>query len=158
MEKLYLDIETTGLSKENHEVTVFGAYDGSEVYQLIKGKSLREDNVRDLLSRAEKIVTFNGKRFDIPFLNHHFNIPKSFEHKDLMYLGWDLGLKGGLKKIEKKMGISRGSGVEDGSQAVRLWKRYKQEGCNESLKKLLKYNREDVVNLAKIEEEMERRR
>lgn len=155
MDKLYLDIETTGLSKEDHKVTVVGAYDGEEVYQLIKDKSLCQENIENLLERANKVVTFNGKRFDIPFLKHNYEVSCEFQHKDLMYLGWKLDWYGGLKKIEKKLGITRGSGVDDGKEAVRLWKKYKEKDHNKSLKKLLKYNREDVVNLAEIEKEME---
>lgn len=157
MDKLYLDIETTGLSKEDHEVTVVGAYDGEEVYQLVKDKSLCQENIESLLERTNEVVTFNGKRFDIPFLEHNYKVSCEFQHKDLMYLGWKLDWYGGLKKIERKLGIDRESGVNDGKKAVRLWKKYKERDHNKSLKKLLKYNREDVVNLAKIEEEMEER-
>lgn len=155
--KLYLDIETTGLSKEKHKITVIGAYDGEEVYQLINGKSLTEDNLNKLLTRANEVVTFNGKRFDIPFLQHHYSICSDFEHKDLMYLGWKLNWYGGLKKIEKKLGINRDSGVDNGRKAVELWKKYKSKDHNKSLKKLLQYNKEDVINLVKVEKEMERR-
>ncbi len=157
MEKLYLDIETTGLSRKRHEVTVVGAYDGNKVYQLIKGENLCEKNLCELLEDADKIVTYNGKRFDIPFLKHNYNIEINGSHKDLMYLGWKVGLKGGLKKIEKEIGIGRESGVCGGSEAVRLWKKYKKEGCKESLRKLLVYNREDIVNLVQVEKAIENR-
>ncbi len=157
MNKLYLDIETTGLDRENHKVTVVGAYDGDEVYQLIRDKDLCQENIRNLLEEANEVVTFNGKRFDIPFLEHNYEVSCEFKHKDLMYLGWKLDWYGGLKKIEKKLGIDRGSGVTDGKEAVKLWKKYKERNHNESLKKLLKYNREDVINLTKIEKKMEER-
>lgn len=157
MDKLYLDIETTGLSKKEHKVTVVGAYDGEEVYQLVEGRDLNFSNLSDILERCQELVTFNGKRFDIPFIEHNYDINADFNHKDLMYLGWEIGWKGGLKKIEKELDIERSSGIESGSKAISLWKKYKGEGCVKSLKKLLKYNREDVVNLEKVEEEMEDR-
>ncbi len=151
MSKLYLDIETTGLSRERNEVTVVGAYDGDKVYQLVKGRNLSHKSIEDLLCLAEEIVTYNGKRFDIPFLEHNYDLNIDIDHRDLMYLGWKCDLKGGLKAIEKKLGIGRDSGVCGGSEAVRLWKRYKNKDCRESLRKLLMYNREDVVNLVEVE-------
>ncbi|MFP4116904.1 MAG: ribonuclease H-like domain-containing protein [Candidatus Aenigmatarchaeota archaeon] len=157
MKKLYLDIETTGLSKERHKVTVVGAYDGDEVYQLVKGRNLCEDNLYELLEKAGCVVTYNGKRFDVPFLQKKYNIELNGNHKDLMYLGWKVGLKGGLKKIEKEIGVGRNSGVCGGSEAVRLWKKYQREECKEALRKLLMYNKEDVVNLVSVEEAIEKR-
>lgn len=157
MKKLYLDIETTGLSKDRHEVTVVGAYDGNEVYQLIKGRNLCQDNLCELLEEAGCVVTYNGKRFDVPFLEENYGIEINGNHKDLMYLGWKCGLKGGLKKIEKEIGIGRDSGVCGGSEAVRLWKKYRKEECKEALQKLLMYNREDVVNLVDVEKAIEKR-
>lgn len=158
MEKLYLDIETTGLSRKRHEVTVVGAYDNEKVYQLVKGRNLCEENICELLERANCIVTYNGKRFDVPFLQKKYDIELNGRHKDLMYLGWKVGLKGGLKKIEREIGIGRESGVCGGSEAVRLWKKYQREECKESLRKLLMYNREDVVNLVDVEKAIEKRR
>ena len=157
MSKLYLDIETTGLSKEKNKVTVVGAYDGEKVYQLVRGKNLSQSNLKELLDLEEKIVTYNGKRFDIPFLEQNYEIEVNGNHKDLMYLGWKCGLKGGLKKIEKKIGIGRDSGVCGGSEAVRLWKKYRKEGEKEALQSLLMYNKEDVVNLVEVEKAIERR-
>lgn len=158
MKKFYLDIETTGLSKERHEVTVVGAYDGEETYQLVKDRDLNEENLNKLLETADQIVTFNGKRFDLPFLEHHYGLPESIEHLDLMYKAWELNWYGGLKAIEKKLGIGRESGVSDGRKAVELWKKYKKERCLTSLKKLLLYNREDVENLKIIEKKMAKAR
>ncbi len=157
MKKLYLDIETTGLSKQRHDVTVVGAYDREKVYQLVKGRNLCEENLCELIENADCIVTYNGKRFDVPFLKEKYDIELNGNHKDLMYLGWKVGLKGGLKKIEKEIGVGRDSGVCGGSEAVRLWKKYQRKGCKESLRKLLMYNREDVVNLVKVERTIEKK-
>lgn len=151
MTSLYLDIETTGLSRERNKVTVVGAYDGKKVYQLVRGKNLEKENLEQILDLGEKIVTYNGKRFDVPFLKENYDIKVNGNHKDLMYLGWKCGLKGGLKEIEKEIGIDRDSGVCGGSEAVKLWKKYENDGHEEALQKLLMYNREDVVNLVEVE-------
>lgn len=154
--KQYIDIETTGLSRERNSVTVVGIYTGDEVIQFVNGIDLTEDNLNDVIKKAKDMVTFNGKRFDIPFLAHKFpNIDfKSAEHHDLMYTCRKHNLTGGLKKIENMLGISRDSGISDGREAVRLWRRY-QRGCNNSLNKLLEYNKEDIVNLYHIEKILE---
>jgi hypothetical protein len=57
-------------------------------------------------------------------------------------------LSGGLKNIEKKLGLKRAEEIEDidGFEAVRLWKRYKK-GDLEALELLKKYNEEDIINL-----------
>lgn len=154
--KQYLDIETTGLSKYRNSVTVIGIYNGEEVIQLVEGIDLTEDSLSDMIRNTKKIVTFNGKRFDIPFLSHKYpNIDFSnLEHHDLMYSCWKHGWKGGQKKIEIMLNLSRDSGITSGLEAVRLWKRYRN-GCENSLKKLLEYNKEDIVNLYHIEKALE---
>jgi len=65
-----------------------------------------------------------------------------------MYLFWQLGYKGGLKKIEHCLGLSRMEEVAgmQGSEAVTLWHKYKQ-GDKQALNKLINYNIEDIVNL-----------
>ena len=62
-----------------------------------------------------------------------------------------IGYNGGLKNIEKLLGISRSKDTEDltGFDAVRLWKQYERGDMN-ALEKLVKYNREDIVNLKTI--------
>ncbi len=74
-------------------------------------------------------------------------------HVDLRYALRKIGLSGGLKHIEKKVGISRGDDLEgvDGYEAVKLWHRY-ERGDEAALDKLIRYNIEDVVNLKTLME------
>jgi hypothetical protein len=55
---------------------------------------------------------------------------------------------GGLKRIEKEVGIQRDDDLQDvdGYEAVRLWYKYKR-GDENALKLLTKYNIADVENL-----------
>ena len=71
----------------------------------------------------------------------------------LRYLMKDLGYSGGLKRIEKEVGINRDDELAevDGFEAVRLWRRYKK-GDLQSLELLKKYNEADVVNLKTLME------
>ena len=59
-----------------------------------------------------------------------------------------LGLKGGLKSIEQQLGMDRSeetSGLS-GWDAVRLWNLW-QAGNEDAGEVLMRYNREDVVNM-----------
>jgi uncharacterized protein YprB with RNaseH-like and TPR domain len=142
----FVDIETTGLSRWTEEITILGIYDGTTPHLYINGKNL--PLAKEKLAEFDIIVTFNGKQFDLPFIEHHFSCNFDFVHLDLRYMLKELGLQGGLKNIERELGIARHSDVQgiDGFEAVHLWRRYKR-GDQEALQKLLKYNEEDIVNL-----------
>jgi len=64
-----------------------------------------------------------------------------------------LGLRGGLKRIEQTLGLIRDPDLEglDGWAAVRLWQAY-CAGDTAALETLLRYNREDIVNLKPLAE------
>ena len=86
------------------------------------------DNLDDFVNDIEKyqvIVSYNGKSFDIPFLERFFRIRLHHAQIDLRYVLARLGVKGGLKGCEKQLGLHRGNldGV-DGYFAVLLWHRY----------------------------------
>ena len=145
---VYLDIETTGLD-EYAEVTTIALYDGNEVFTYINGHNL--DNFVKDIEKYQVIVSYNGKCFDIPFLERFFRIPLPQAQIDLRYVLARLGLKGGLKGCEKQLGLHRGNldGV-DGYFAVLLWRRYCQENDSKALETLLAYNIEDTVNLERL--------
>ena len=156
--KLYLDIETTGLNAVMDDLTVVGAYDGKEVVQLVRGINLGHDELEGMFEEASEIVTFNGVAFDLPFIQRKFPavVFDGIAHKDLMQLGWKAGLRGGLKELERQLGISRGEALT-GVDAIHLWEDYKEAGRLSSLNRLLEYNREDVVNLKRLEYILEKR-
>ncbi len=150
--RAYLDIETTGLSRYRCELTVIGI--GLEkgrkvqVIQLIE-KDITGRKLSDALSGVDEIYTYNGSRFDIPFIKTKLGVDlkKDFKHTDLMYKCWEQNLKGGLKVVERKLGIGRDSVGIDGLMAVRLWLQYYNSNDKQALKQLLDYNADDVVNL-----------
>lgn len=146
----YVDIETTGLSASSSCITVVGIYDGKDAKTYVKGIDL--DDIVEELQKYELLVSFNGARFDLPFIQHEFpEIDFNQLHVDLMYPLRRIGLSGGLKAIEKKLGIQRTDDTVDitGFDAVRLWHEY-ERGSEEALDLLLEYNREDIVNLETI--------
>lgn len=146
----FVDIETTGLSQRRDRITVIGIYDGRESKTYVKDINL--DDIVDELSKYRLLVSFNGARFDIPFIKSEFpEIEFKQLHIDLVYPLRRIGYKGGLKNIEKILGISRSEDTEGmtGFDAVRLWKQY-ERGDKDALAKIIKYNKEDIVNLKTI--------
>lgn len=148
---VYLDIETDG-GRSGQSVTMIGLYDGKDFRALVKGEDL--EDFRDIISRYSMIVTFFGAGFDIPMLQKRFrSIVFDQIHLDLCLALKKLGYKGGLKRIEKELGISRGDDLDglNGRDAIRLWQSY-QFGSNKALETLIAYNKEDVVNLERLAE------
>ncbi len=149
----YLDIETTGLSPFYGYVTVIGIYlvksnDDCQFVQLV-GDNITRDNLLTALKDVDTIYTYNGSRFDLPYIDVSLGLDlcDHFKHRDLMYDCWRNHLKGGLKSVERQLGIARNLKDVDGYQAVILWHRYQNSGDQQALVTLLDYNREDVVNL-----------
>jgi uncharacterized protein len=143
----FLDIETSGGLSGWHDITVIGLSNGSSYQAFIQGQNLEafEQAVEDF----QVVVTFNGARFDLPCIHHYFrHFRASWIHIDLRFALFRLGLRGGLKTIEKQMGIHRPWDVQglNGLDAVALWNQY-ENGDPAALDRLIQYNREDVLNL-----------
>ncbi len=155
----YLDIETTGLSPWRDAITVVGIYrrysDGFHMAQLV-GHNITRAAVEDLLDGVRTLYTYNGLRFDAVFLESRLQVefPDSLVHKDLMHDCWRHGLYGGLKSVERQLGIERRVLEVSGRQAVELWWRYVRMGDEQSLRTLLRYNEEDVLNLKVLRERL----
>jgi uncharacterized protein len=146
-ETAFLDIETTGLSPYEGIVTVVGVHGGGRTRSFVAGEDLEE--LPAFLRRFKVLVTFNGSRFDIPFLGVAFpQLVVPPVHIDLRFLFYRLGHAGGLKRIEERLGIGDRAGVEGihGLDAVRLWQEYRR-GNAAALDRLVRYNRADTVNL-----------
>ena len=157
--RAYLDIETTGLSPAESELTVIGIYreNGSddEVIQLV-GDEISLSKLVTALENTSILYTYNGSRFDLPFINTKLGIDltEHCTHEDLMYACWKQKLKGGLKSVERQLGIERELADVNGLMAIQLWYEYVDQGNENSLAKLLKYNEEDVVNLRTLRERL----
>jgi len=147
---LFLDIETTGLSRYYDYVTLIGfAIDGA--YEVLLAG---EDPwpLLEAVERAHSLVTFNGSGFDLAFLEDLLGeVRWPRHHVDLRYACRAMGHTGTQKEIEKKLGISCRDGVEgvDGAAAVVLWHRY-MRGDRSALRQLIEYNRADVQAMGLI--------
>jgi uncharacterized protein YprB with RNaseH-like and TPR domain len=140
----FLDIETTGLA-ETDAITTVALYDGRTVRTYVRGANL--DRFAADVGAYRLLVTYNGKCFDVPFLERHFGLRLTQAHIDLRYPLRALGLAGGQKGCERRLGIGR-PGLEDidGYLAVLLWHDYRR-GNARALETLLAYNVQDAVNL-----------
>ena len=148
----YLDIETTGFLGGRSYPTVVGIavdFPGDWTTTQLVGDRITVDAVLHVLEGVTTIYTFNGASFDLPFLawNPGVDLRRRFEHHDLMRTSRRAGLKGGLKVIEKALGIQRVLPDMHGHDAVLLWDKYRRENNRDALDMLLEYNREDVENL-----------
>lgn len=142
----YLDIETTGLSSSIDHITTISLYDGKSISYYIHDKNL--DAFKEDIQKYKLLITYNGKCFDIPFIQNYFGIKIPHAHIDLRYLLKNLGYTGGLKHCETQVGIYRDNltGI-DGFFATFLWDEYKKHRNDKALECLLSYNIEDVLNL-----------
>ncbi len=143
----FFDIETTGLDSARHDVTTVSLHRGGDTRTYVQGKDLSADALREEFAESSMLVSFNGKRFDQPFLEDSFDLDVTTPHLDLMYTCKQIGLSGGLKAVEREVGIDRADDDVDGREAVRLWHRYDRNEDDAALDRLVKYNREDTENL-----------
>lgn len=141
----FLDIETTGLFG-NDVITTIAMYDGKAIRYYVNGHNLH--NFPADVMDYRLLVTYNGKCFDIPFIERFFNIQLPHAHIDLRYPLHSLGIKGGLKGCEHQLGMHR-AGLEgvDGFDAVLLWHEYRKTRDPRVLDTLLAYNIQDAVVL-----------
>jgi hypothetical protein len=146
---VYLDIETTGLDRYFNDITTIALYNGHEIKTYVQGQNL-DDFIEDI-QKYKVIVSYNGKSFDIPFIENYFNIRLDHAHIDLRYILHSLEFKGGLKGCERQLGMDRGNLKDiDGFFAVLLWEEYQQTGDQKTLDTLLAYNIQDTINLENL--------
>ena len=135
----FLDIEVNSQGK----IVVVGISNYYNTNFFVKGVNL--NLIQKELSKYKIIITFNGGAFDLPKLKNQLNININMPNIDLKPLCVNLGLKGGLKEVEKILKLNRPSHLY--GNPVDLWKSFHASGDREYLDLLLEYNREDIENL-----------
>ena len=144
---VYLDIETTGL-KPIDTITTAAIYDGRDVRTFIRERNLPE--IVAAIPRDCVLVTYNGRRFDVPHLRRELTCRIRQLHLDLCPVLRAAGFGHGLKACERQLNVGRPRSMKTtGQEAVQLWKRY-QQGNLASLAELLAYNIEDVLALERL--------
>ena len=147
---MFLDIETTGLSRYYDKITIVG-WSINGVFKIAYEETGFDELFRDL-NNAAVLVTFNGAIFDVPFLRNAFtdlSIPEA--HVDLRFFSKRVGLTGGQKAIEPQVGYIRDASIGDidGKEAPILWYKY-CGGDIDSLRKLITYNHSDIEGMKRI--------
>lgn len=140
----FLDVETDECTRITVVTTVMGGF----VRTFTRGQNL--DDFLLVWKDAEIVVTFNGKRFDIPVLRREFGFTCVPAHVDLMDEARHYGLAGGLKAIEKRIAYARVTEGMSGEDAPGLWKKYCETGDQELLGRLVCYNQEDTLSLVAL--------
>jgi len=155
----YLDIETTGLSWLDSDITVIGIYLvnslENRMVQLV-GEKITMDNLLEVVNGVNTLFTYNGSRFDLPFIQGSLGVDlvSVTDHHDLMYDCWRCNLFGGFKAVERQLRIPRQLQGITGLDAVLLWQRFQIYGDRKALDLLLEYNKEDVMNLKVLRERL----
>jgi uncharacterized protein YprB with RNaseH-like and TPR domain/predicted nuclease with RNAse H fold/dephospho-CoA kinase len=145
---MFLDIETTGLSQIYHYVTLIGWMISGSYHYWLPG--MDNSVFLNTFKRVKLIITFNGVKFDCPFIKKTFNHPEVSvkPNIDLMYLCRSFDYTKGQKNIEREMGFKRPDEITDcnGKEAIALWYKF-LFGDNSALNKLIAYNFYDILGM-----------
>lgn len=140
------------LSWDRQYITVVGFYHEDTGLKQLVWPRLSAEMLAAELPDAEHIYTFNGNMFDLKVIRQKLgiNLLDRYKSRDLMYDCRSQGLTGGLKAVERRLGIGRTQPPLDNSQIQYCWTRWKHRQDEEALSRLLKYNEEDVMNLVTL--------
>lgn len=166
---IYLDTETTGLSGGSGTLAFlvgFAYVSGTEIKltQLLITRFSAEaellSHLKQLLPGGHRLVSYNGKSYDIPLLISRFRMqglmPEFAElgHLDLLHpvrrlfsKCWD---DCRLTTAERRLlGFQRKDDLP-GAEAPEAWFSYLRAADSEKLIKVIEHNRQDILSLAAI--------
>ncbi len=168
---VFLDIETTGFHREHCYIMLIGVItycDGHWICTQWFAES-REDEPQILkaflkiLSEPSLLISFNGTRFDLPFIAarlayHHFfkspqealeSLLKQHIHVDLLTISKHLPERlenYRLKTIESYLNIYRTDNIS-GGESVQLYYQYLKNPTQALLDSILLHNADDIENM-----------
>lgn len=154
-EAVFLDIEVEHITKD---ITIIGLFDGFDTKVMVKDYNLDLRVLKRELQNYKLLITYNGSTFDIPFLSKKFpDLIPNIPHMDLKTVCQREGYNGGLKEIEKDLGIKRENEIIqrlDSGEPYQLYRMWRGSGDEYYLNLLVKYNEEDVINLKTIADKL----
>ncbi len=142
-----LDIE---IDKYN-TITVVTITDGMNTKVLLKDVNLSAQELKRALASCSLLITFNGAAFDLPRLKKEYGFSWKGLHIDLKTIARRLGHTGGLKAIEKAVGIQRDyeqkyDVILKGGDPAQLYRMWRGSGDEYYLDLLLEYNEADALH------------
>ena len=146
----FFDIETSGLEPES-EVTLVTCLHRGDLRVFLKGENL--DDFLALLEEVKLLVSFNGTGFDVPRIEDRFHVPQiPCAHVDLRWLCHHRGWRGGLKAIERQLGLARPADLLGlgGEEAVWLWRLWAEKRDAAARRTLERYCAADTVALRRL--------
>lgn len=166
-----LDIETTGLDPSRNKFVLGGVYDAQicELHQVLASSRAEEADAlveyMDTLADLDVVVTYNGRHFDIPFLDTRLKKHPETSTLSCGYL-YDLDLYQVLsghspirklvpnmrqKTVENYMGLWETRTDEiSGAESVDLFNHYEATGDPAAEAKILLHNNDDVRQLTRL--------
>jgi hypothetical protein len=164
---VYLDTETTGLSGGSGTLAFLVGVavvdtDALELTQWLITRFAAEASAlsafADSLTAADRLVSYNGKSYDLPLLVSRFRmqgLQPAFEklpHLDLLHPVRRLFGKRWndcrLLSVEKQLLGFRRLDDLPGSEAPAAWFRYLRQGQAGPLIQVVEHNRQDIISLA----------
>lgn len=167
----FFDIETTGLSPETSKFILGGLLipdeQGLTICQYF-AESRREEKelleaYSEALALADVLITYNGHRFDLPFLRRRLaanRLPALFDPCQSLDLYRVCHLYSPLrqflpnlkqKTLEEFLGLAEDRIDEiSGAESVTLYNTYCRSGDPALKKRILLHNRDDVVQLSRL--------
>ena len=172
-----LDIETTGLNPSSNKFILGCLFDVKEgrLHQVLAERRDEEGaalgNFLELTEKMDAVVTYNGRHFDIPFMEKR--------RKKLLKEEYPQGDAGGCmpynldmyqvlnsysqlrrilpdlkqKTVENYMGLWETRADEiSGRESVELYNHYEKTGSREAEEKILLHNNDDVRQLTRLTE------
>lgn len=127
-----------------------------ESTQFIQGVDLTAEAIRAELTGCELILTYNGQKHDLPFIQDQFPgaLPEHIPTFDLYLFARALGMNTKLKVLEQTFSLKRQYPKDSTRKGThQLWQDY-QSGDEEALQNLLNYNRADARNLFPLAEQL----
>jgi len=160
----WLDIETTGLMPTSSHVTLIGYLRPGNLNRSLTQLFAEEPSEEpELLQQAFKdladadlLITYNGRRFDLPFLRRRafvwgFEVPK-WRHRDLFD---DVARLDPLRRlfpdhrlqtVMHNAGLAR-SDASDGRAMILAYLRWLEHRLPEDREEILTHNADDLVQL-----------
>ncbi len=164
----FIDIETTGFSRQRDSIVLIGMLYYEDDYIVInqffadtpKDEKLILSAFKDVISKFDCFISYNGDAFDIPFLNHKYsNYNYDFQINknnsiDLIKIVRKNKEKLGiadckLKTVEKSLNLFREDKIT-GRESVQFYRQFLKTKSPVLKKLILNHNYDDIYFLPKV--------